>query len=189
MGSVTEAFTPGTFTEHRRSNPSGSAGCCSGGVLSNGGAMLIGSKMSLAGLTDGSSNVMMVSETGNFLVTQNGAKVDWRPCQPHGFIIGYHTHNFPGNGGDNRTFNCTTVRYRINQFTRIQEGLTNAPGNCGSLGICDNASANHPLTSGHPGGVHVLLGDASVRFMDQSAPLDLLARMATRDDGIPVLFE
>jgi prepilin-type processing-associated H-X9-DG protein len=37
--------------------------------------------------------------------------------------------------------------------------------------------------SSHSGGVNVLNGDGSVRFLRDSADLLMLARYATRDDG------
>jgi hypothetical protein len=93
-------------------------------------------------------------------------------------------NNGAGSGGDNRAFNLTTVRWPINQ--KRWPTITGAPGNCSGLGICDNTGQNIPLNSAHPGGVLVLLGDASVRFVSQTVTLDIVGRLATRDDGLPL---
>ena len=92
--------------------------------------------------------------------------------------------NGAGSGGDNRAFNLTTVRWPINQ--KRWPSITAAPGNCSGLGICDNTGHNVPLNSAHPGGVLVLLGDASPRFVSQTVTLDIVGRLATRDDGLPL---
>jgi hypothetical protein len=105
----------------------------------------------------------------------------------HGWMIGWHNPNSPGqgygNGGDNRTFNMLTVRYRINDKRNNGAGWTDFPGNCGSQGICDNASSNLPLNSAHPAGVMVTLADASVRLLTAQMDLPEVAKLATRDDG------
>ena len=41
------------------------------------------------------------------------------------------------------------------------------------------------MSSNHPGGANALFADGSVRFLVDSTPLEVLGRMATRDDGQP----
>ncbi|MEX2173623.1 MAG: DUF1559 domain-containing protein [Pirellulaceae bacterium] len=182
------------YNETRLNTPSGAAGCCSGGIIGGGGSLVSNAQFSMASLTDGTSNVMLVSEVGNFLVTQDGTKRDWRPSGPHGWIIGANRPGVPGtpqwpNGSDNRSFSLTTVRWPINHFMRASNGLPNNPGNCGSLGVCNNTSTNTPLNSAHPGGVMILLGDASVRFLSQTTTDLIQGSLATRDDGQVVALQ
>jgi hypothetical protein len=81
-----------------------------------------------------------------------------------------------GPSGD-RLFNSTTIRYQIN---------TNSGFTSGSGGISTDASNNYPPSSGHTGGINVVIGDGSVRFLTSSTPLQTLAQLATRDDGVPL---
>ncbi len=175
------------YTETRIFNNNGSVGCCSGGIASAGGAIVPGidAKLALNHLTDGTTNVILVSEQNDFLTTANGNKVKWGVGLLHGWMIGWHTTATPNNGtniGDARTFQMTTIRYAINRKT----GWTNAPGNCGTQGVCDNMGTNIPLNSAHSGGVNALMGDGSVRFLRDSLDIATLARLATRDDGQPI---
>jgi len=173
------------YAETRVNSGGSAAGCCSGGIIGGGGLLFPNGKIGFGAFTDGTSNTLAVSEQSGFLVTQNGTTVDWHAGR-WGWLLGC-CHNPDGTqvppnfnvNGDARAFNVTTVRYRINQ----REGWPNAPGNCGAVGVCDNNGNNTPLNSPHPGGVNGLLGDGSVRFLSDSLPLDMLARLATRDDG------
>jgi prepilin-type processing-associated H-X9-DG protein len=101
------------------------------------------------------------------------------------------TDNSPPNfnkGGDNRTPNMTTVRYRLNAKSNDGAGTTWKNSDVATTGVGGGASYlgnNIPLNSPHPGGVNVLLCDGAVRFVNDAITLDLLARLATRDDGQP----
>jgi prepilin-type N-terminal cleavage/methylation domain-containing protein/prepilin-type processing-associated H-X9-DG protein len=183
-GAVNGAI-PG-YTETRLNTPGGAAGCCSGGIIAGSGILVPGNSttLQLSSITDGTSNTMMASEQSDMLFTVNGGKVDWHSGR-FGFLLGWRTATTPpavGNGGDQRTFQTTTVRYLINQ----KAGWPNSPGNCATTGVCDNTGSNIPLNSTHEGGVNALLGDGSVRFVSDSLPLAVLGRLATRDDGQPV---
>ena len=178
------------YTEVRYMNPGGSAGCCSGGILSNSGGLPPNLVNTFANLQDGTSNTMVVSEQGDYLkLGVNKTKVAWNAAGPHGWTIGWGNQrvdmtNGAGSGGDNRAFNVTTIRWRVNQ--KDWPTITGAPGNCSGFGICDNTGQNIPLNSAHPGGVMVLLGDGSVRFLAQTVDMGIVGRLATRDDGQPV---
>ena len=172
------------FTEARTNQGNtGTAGCCSGGITSGGGAMVPGTpSLSMSNISDGTSNVILVSEQNDYLTTVNNSRVVWGAGLLHGFMIGWHTNGTPPNAcnnGDCRTFQMTTIRYSINQ----KSGWPNAPGNCGALGVCDNIGTNIPLNSAHSGGVNALFADGSVKFITDNASLLTLSRLATRDDG------
>ena len=147
--------------------------------MSGGGILFPNAKINVSAVTDGTSNSLIVGESSNFLYTLNGTKVNWSSGW-HGFFIGCNSASTPpsyGNGGDARTMNQLSMRYRINQTRGWPDG-----GNCGSTGVCDNMGTNTPLTSGHPGGVNVLLADGSSRFLGDTLAADLLGLLATRDD-------
>jgi prepilin-type processing-associated H-X9-DG protein len=172
------------FTETRTNSGGGSTGCCVGGTVSGGGVLFPLSQVSFAMMTDGTSNTMAVSEQGDYLITQNNAKVIWG--HPNSWLIGAHGSptNQPPNyspGGDARAFQQSTIRYNINQKSGWPNG-----GDCGGMGVCDNMGDNIPLNAAHPGGVNALLCDGSVRFISETVPLALVARLATRDDGQPL---
>jgi len=167
-----------------RFNTSGSAtGCCTGGIASGGGTLVPGGKVKFANLTDGTSNTVVAGEQNDALFTVDGTKVYWNASTANGWEIGSYfrsgvTPPNQGNGGDKRHFQMTTVRYGINQ----KRGWANG-GDCGGQGVCSNMGNNIPLNSAHTGGVNVLLGDGSVRFLRDSISIATLAQLATRDDG------
>lgn len=186
ISGAVNGLIPG-YTESRTNTPdTGQAGCCSGGTISAGGVLFPNSKINFSNISDGSTNTMVISENSDFLIASDGSKIDFRSGSTHGFIISWNNSKHPPNltngSGDMRTFNMTTLRYPINQKRRPGTGWP-AAGDCGNLGICSNSSSNHPLTSAHAGGVMVLMGDGSVRFLSETTSLDIAARMATRDDG------
>jgi prepilin-type N-terminal cleavage/methylation domain-containing protein/prepilin-type processing-associated H-X9-DG protein len=183
IAGAVNGLIPG-YTESRTSTGGGGAGCCNGGITSAGGVMFPNAQIKLTGIGDGTSNTMMISEQSDYLTTTSGQKVSWNASGPHGWAIGSHAGTPPnyGNGGDARAMQITTIRYPINQKT----GWTPTPGNCGSQGVCDNTGQNIPLNSNHTGGVNVMLGDGSVRFVRDSITLQTLAQLATRDDGVPL---
>ena len=74
-----------------------------------------------------------------------------------------------------RPFNLTTVRYAPTSPAINNDA--NWPG------VGDNYGSNNPLSSGHTGGVQVLLGDGSARFLSDNVDLLTLRRLSTRNDG------
>jgi prepilin-type N-terminal cleavage/methylation domain-containing protein len=163
------------YTDGRTYTGSGS-GCCGAGIVSGSGVLPPNGQVTIAGITDGTSNTIAVSEQGDFLTTSGGAKVDWRSGVGHGFAMGTSQSGVPGAGyGNERPFNTTTIRYSINQT----KGWTD---DC-SLGVCSNNSSNTPLRSAHTGGVNAVCVDGSVRFLSANMSVVSLAQLAFRDDG------
>jgi prepilin-type N-terminal cleavage/methylation domain-containing protein len=157
--------------------------CCNGndGVVSGSGMLYPLSKVKLTDVSDGTSNTIMVGEQSNHLRDANNQPVTGNyQCitsqGPHGWIMGT-SNTTPPPAGQNRSMNCTTVRYLINQ-----KGLTQASG-----GTTENAGCNVPLSSNHAGGACMLFGDGTVRFWPDSTSAITIAYACGRNDGQPYL--
>lgn len=151
-----------------------------GGIISGGGVMFPNSQIKLRDLTDGTTNVIAVSEHGDYIFDNSGNKQDWRASQPWGWQIGTNDNcvvpNYTGQAGDTRSSNTITIRYPINQ----KRGWAD---NVSGTGVGSYVGSNTPINSAHTGGVHALLSDGSVRFLSDNMNLSILAALATRDDG------
>jgi len=169
------------------------------GLTAWGGAIVPGfSNVTLSTITDGTSNTALASEragkmywkdtaTGPRIPAGDGDLGDGGIC--NGLIRGQDGGQRDElgnlrpmqNWSDNRAQHFTTVRYQPNQKTWLR--------NVANTGVYSNShswkceGANVPLTSEHSGGVNVLLGDGSVRFIRDTIDILTLARLATRDDG------
>lgn len=121
----------------------------------------------LKNATDGTSNVMMVSEQSDYFYDASGNKVNRRSCGHAGRSW------YGGNGATGDTYawtaNVTTIRYPI--------------ATTGGTGNGANYHSNIPLISAHPGGVLITLGDASVRFLPETVDFSVLTGLADRQDG------
>jgi prepilin-type processing-associated H-X9-DG protein len=155
-----------------------------GGIVGGNGALIPNGQTGFRDITDGTSNCAAAGEHGDWLFSTTGTKIDYRAGQIHGWSMGCGAQGVPPNygSGDNRAFNTTTIRYAINNKRNNGAGWD---GNC-TTGVCQNMGNNTPLNSAHPGGVNLLLCDGSVRFVSETVPLDVVARLATRDDGQPL---
>jgi len=160
-------------------------GCCNGAgpLATDNGILNAGSMTKLTDITDGTSNTWMIGEQGNHLRDANGAAVTSGYTSGVGNSAGLYgwtmgaAHNSGGGQtgwGDGRHFNCTSVRYQINQI-----GLTNSAGS----GTNNDVGTNFPLSSGHSGGVNIVLGDGSVRFFSNSTSANAISALATKANG------
>jgi prepilin-type processing-associated H-X9-DG protein len=127
------------------------------------------------------------------LIDVRGNHVDYRSGGYYGFTMG--CENCPGSpnassnwcatnagvevGGDNRTFNVTSVRYPVD----YKKGVPVYPGDPALSGLGIDVGDNNPIQSAHPGGAQVVFCDGSVRFLPDSTPLLTLKLLATRDDA------
>ena len=168
-------------------------GWSNSGIGSTGGVLSMGyNKLTLQGLSDGTSNILIVSEEADVITTKNGTKRDYWTATGGGFLSGgaqAATANKKDDFIDARGFMFTTVRYAINKKTGWPD-VTGDDNNQykADIGLGDDAS-NVPLMSQHGGGVNGLRGDGSVTFVRDSITLVTLARFVTRDDGAVVTFE
>jgi prepilin-type N-terminal cleavage/methylation domain-containing protein len=153
------------------------------GVIVENGLLYAHSTTNMRDCTDGTSNTFIVHEESDHLRDANNQPIigSWGPLTsqgPHGWAMGIGTGvASKGINAGERTFNCSTVRYNINQ-----RGLQNSA----STGTSENTGPNMPISSSHTGGAHILLTDGSVRFLSQNMSFDTLVRLASGNDGDPI---
>ena len=198
-GAMDNLDNSGLFRESR--NTDGSSWSVQWGVNAWGGVIApCFSKVTLSNISDGTSNVMMVSEQADYLFYDNGQKGgDFdMTVTANGLTRGYEGSGMDTNRNlqpvrqvDGRSRSNLHDHSLPNQSKDwLEEGLDCTAGangrdpGCGvSPSQWQSEGANTPLTSAHSGGVNALFGDGSVRFMGNSTDLVTLARLATRDDG------
>ena len=139
----------------------------SAGLVSIGGIFFQNSSIGFRDITDGTTNVMMISETSNFAKNSAGTPVDIRSGDSGGGMWIGDPNTW--NSGDARCYNRTVIRYAFNS------GASQA--NVGG------SQCNSPLNSAHVGGVHALLCDGSVRFLSDNANIATMMNLALRSDG------
>ncbi len=156
-------------------------GCCGGqaatGLITAGGMFGPLESRSIASMRDGTSNIIVVGEASDFIRDASGSKVV-QVTGTHGILMGSpnltRVEAAPG-GMFERQFNLLTVHYAPNA-----QAIDN---NAAWQGISDNFGINLPLNSAHTGGVHGLLGDGTVRFINNNIDMLTYRRLMTRDDG------
>lgn len=145
------------------------------GIYGSGGVLFFKSRIRFGDISDGTTNQIFVGEQSDWLIeTGTSNKRIAISSWPHGMFMGA-----PG-GGTWRQFNTTTVRWRPN-YKQAEGGHNFNP--CTTTGVCGNCGNNNPIQSAHTGGVHVLLGDGSVRFISENIHLATWIGLCTRDDG------
>jgi len=154
--------------------------CCNGigGIVSADGTLYGGSQVTLVGITDGTSNTVIVAEQSDHLRDASNQPIPGPYTAitsqgPHGWTMGAAN---VGNGTavNVRQFNVSTTRWSINQ-----RGLGDNAGN----GTNNNTGPNVPWSSGHSGGAQCLLGDGHVVFLRDSTPVVTLQWLSTRAAG------
>jgi prepilin-type N-terminal cleavage/methylation domain-containing protein len=166
-------------------------GCCNGAgpQATDNGTLYAGSTVGLTGITDGTSNTWVIGEQSDHLRDATNQPITagfTAGCGNSGGLYGWTMgaaigqNQLPSTWGDGRHFNCTSVRYQINQT-----GFT-GPGNsaaAAAAGVNNDDGTNFPLNSGHSGGVNVGNGDGSVRFVTSSTSLQIISAGCTRAGG------
>jgi len=148
------------------------------GPSGSGGVLYANSQTTFGSITDGTSNTLLVGEQSDHLRDANNVPIPGGFAAitsqgPHGWTMGAGNANV-GPAYTDRTFNCSTTRYQINQ-----RGMSN---NC-AAGTCDNTGNNIPLSSNHTGGINALLGDGSVRFLTSTTALQTLQWLSSKAGG------
>ncbi|WP_437185074.1 DUF1559 domain-containing protein [Planctomicrobium sp. SH668] len=122
--------------------------------------------------TDGSSNTLLVAEQSGTVGLVNGDRRS-------GYYGGYLGASFttPVNAGSvdpsGWSVGISSLLYQINYKTP-------------TVGNQDTWCANTQWNSFHVGGIHVTLGDGSVRFISENIAMDTLRSLAACNDGLPV---
>jgi len=149
------------------------------GIASSGGSLFGGSAVSIGSMTDGTSRVIVIGEQSDYGTDESGTQFDIRSATGFAGFMGVFNQGYPRGPNasawqtDNRVFNCTTVRYPIN-FKTFDPTPT--------MGLLTNGGTNKPIQSIHAGGAFVLMGDASVKFMNESISLRVLKDLSNIND-------
>lgn len=142
------------------------------GNFCNNGTLASQQAFNIRDMTDGSSNVMVVGEQSGAVLV-GGVKTDVRSNYTGGWPGASIPETVPSlTSSSNMFYNgLTTVKYPINSQAAI-------------TGFADTQyRANTILNSFHTGGIHALLGDGSVRFLSENMSFQILAGLASKDDG------
>jgi hypothetical protein len=124
--------------------------------------------LSLASISDGTSNTVCISEQSNLVWNNNKtARNEWCASGHRG--AGWNG----GQGLTGWTANITTVRWTINAL-------------CPNTAGCQQPyQANTIITSPHTGGANFAVSDGSVHFISEVVDLNnVLIRLVARDDGL-----
>jgi len=171
LGFQTPMFTAiaGSITHNTAVNADGNSNAnLFTGIYSAGGILTPYHGLPAARVTDGLSNTLMVGEQSDFLLDSGGDQIYGNSDYGHTFPMGACSLGF----GDNRYFNETTVRYKINDKNWNNVGVGSYAYGC-----------NRPLQSAHYGGAFAVAGDGAVHFLQENLDLPTLYSLCDRDDG------
>ncbi|QEG22960.1 DUF1559 domain-containing protein [Mariniblastus fucicola] len=148
------------------------------GFNSCNGVLFANSKIGFGEITDGSSNVLLISEQSEYIEdASTGELLDYRSCLKFGSFMGANRADVPQRQSswteinNARSYNVTTVRHAFNPPFVPGEGITVRGG------------PNNPLTSAHPGTGGAVRCDGSTHSMSVDTSVDTLQQMAMRADG------
>lgn len=153
------------------------------GPVSRGGMFFHNSRIRMRDLTDGSSNMMVIGEQA--APAQQGTDLNYDVRSTDGMWMGHYQHpsDINGDGTYGDRFSCwglTTIHHQVPINLRtLVASQAGTPRTAGSTRV----QCNTPLLSAHTGGVHILLGDGSVRFLSQNVQMQTVRNLANRDDG------
>lgn len=162
--------------------------CCTptgDGQISGAGVLVPNAAIRVGQIVDGTSSTIGVGECSNFAYDTNGDQRRVDGAYPSGWITGTTGTGTPPNYSGlvpglalatPGAFNITTIRYSpgMDFYGSFAKPLP---------GIRENHGPNNPLLSAHAGGVQCALMDGSARFVSDSIDLNLLKRLAARNDG------
>jgi prepilin-type N-terminal cleavage/methylation domain-containing protein/prepilin-type processing-associated H-X9-DG protein len=146
-----------------------------------------GMPTTVASVTDGLSNTIMIGESSRMVDWPAGkcgigslSKYLYASHRGWGNWLGevnglQYWQSSPTCGGEQGPI--TSVRWPINHT------FTASDGNGIGMGPWN---ANHGINSEHPGGANVLLADGAVKFLTDATTWDVLQRLCIRDDNQPV---
>ena len=152
-----------------------------GGYNSSNGVLYANSEVTFDDITDGSSNVLLISEQSDFIEDAvTGEELDYRSSVKFGSFMGTNIGVIPEagtiweDGDNNRSYNVTTIRQPIN------------PSFVPGQGITERGGPNNPISTAHPVTAGVVLCDGSTHSFTIDTMLDVLLNMGRRSDGAVV---
>lgn len=158
-----------------------------GGIHCNNGTLVALEAFKMAGITDGTSNTLIVAEQSGMVRDSAGLRLDTRANYRGGWS------GFGGNGTDLAAINklpdaptgarvwgsgTTTVRYAINF-----KGDINASFYRGANSPWD---ANTILNSFHAAGIQTVRADGSVHYLSDTTDFLTIRKLASKDDGLVI---
>jgi prepilin-type N-terminal cleavage/methylation domain-containing protein/prepilin-type processing-associated H-X9-DG protein len=148
--------------------------------------------INLASMTDGTSQTAFFSERkrgqgtpdirNDMYQMNNALTIDqtWQTCSVLDMTMAMPLTNWMGVTWAIGDMTCTTYNHVSTPNTRTCAGMDSSMMMGGSMA---NMAVQLPPSSYHPGGVNVLLGDGSVRFMKDSTALAVWRALSTRNGG------
>ena len=164
----------GVYTNNSGATRNGSF--ANGGVYGGGGMLPHNDWKNIRDCTDGTSNTALVGELSD--LTWNAGRTtsgDRRPGATWGWPMGSGwtgKNNDPAANGAGPGW-MTTVRYAPNSLNLDNNGVRSG----------EQDRVNTPLASQHVGGVHVAMGDGTVRFISNNIDMNLLTYLCVSNDG------
>ena len=143
------------------------------GVYCNTGLLVANMNFQFRDIGDGSSNTIIVAEQSGSV---GGFTTDYRTNYHGGWRGWSSSGDVVTRTGAHHMAGVTTVAFAINMKT-AQTGGSAVPRSNSPY------SGNTILNSFHPGGIHVLLGDGSVRFLSETLEFLTLRKLCARGDG------
>ena len=150
--------------------------------------------INLASMTDGTSNTAFFSERSrgqgvpsipnDMYMMGNATSINqaWQMCNNLNMSMAMPLTSWMGATWAVGDMTCSTYNHVSTPNTRTCAGMSGGmmmmPGSSMA-----NMAVQLPPSSDHPGGVNVLLGDGSVRFVKNSVRLDLWRALSTRNGG------
>jgi prepilin-type N-terminal cleavage/methylation domain-containing protein len=149
------------------------------------GTFLVSSSRKFAQIPDGTSNVAFIGER-LYNIQNNLTTPTTRSNVGRGLLyLAKGSHPTNNNGG----YGATGRNHRHHSCRQFNScGLTDAAAALGGKPINDPvaADAQAGVSSHHPGGAQLLMGDGKVRFVTENTDLLTLRRLAWPGDGQPV---
>jgi prepilin-type N-terminal cleavage/methylation domain-containing protein/prepilin-type processing-associated H-X9-DG protein len=148
--------------------------------------------INLASMTDGTSQTALFSERrrgqgvpdvkGDMYQMNNTLTIDqtWQTCNMLNMTTAMPLTNWMGVTWAVGDMTCTTYNHVSTPNTRTCAGMDSSMMMGGSMA---NMAVQLPPSSYHPGGVNILLGDGSVRFIKDTVALAVWRALSTRNGG------
>jgi prepilin-type N-terminal cleavage/methylation domain-containing protein len=143
-------------------------------AISNGGTLFMNSNIDIPNITDGTSNTIVVGEYSGYAKKQQ-AYFAANGLTSAKYLGLYNTAMWYGFFYDDSSTLTLATGYKTTVF---------AP-NVASNGAGSTFS-NQSLKSQHAGGVHVLLADGTIRFLNENINLSTLYLLSDRADNKPI---